>query len=109
MRVIFNTAEQWMAEIQAESRNVLGGIVRMRTDREPEQPEAVTFRVGVWLTAVIVNESGPYLVEFGDAVGCDDNTTPNGGTDAARDIAMQLQSLADALNLELREGKIESF
>lgn len=109
MRVVFETPEPWLQEIEAEAKQVLGGIVRMRVDREPEQPEAITHRVGVWLTAVIVNESGPYLVEFGGAVGCDDGTTPTGGTDAAREIAMKLESLCDAHGLELRDGKIEAF
>lgn len=109
MRVVFETPDGWLKEIEAEAGNVLGGIVRMRVDREPEQPEAITHRVAVWLTAVIVNDSGPYLVEFGDAVGCDDGTTPTGGTDAAQDIACKLESLADATGLEIRDGKIETF
>lgn len=109
MRVVFESPESWMKEIDAEAKQVLGGVVRMRVDREPEQAEAITHKVGVWLTAVVVNESGPYLVEFGDVVGCDDGTTPSGGTDAAREIAMQLESLCDAHGLELRDGKIEAF
>jgi len=108
VRVTFETAEAWMKEIDAEAKNVLGGIVRMRTEREPEQAEAVTFRVGVWLTAVVVNDSGPYLVEFGDVVGSDDATTPEGGSEAAKEIEMQLESLCDSHGLQLRDGKIEA-
>lgn len=109
MRVVFEEANGWLQEIEHEHEHILGGVVRMRIDREPEQAEAVTFRVGVWLTAVVVNESGPYLVEYGGHVGSDDGTTPQGGTKAARELAMKVESLCDAHGLELRDGKIEAF
>ena len=107
MRVVFETAESWMKEIDAEAKNVLGGVVRMRTQREPEQAEEITWQVGIWLTAVIVNENGPNLVEFGGVVGSDDASGEN-GTAAAREIAMQMESLCDGHGLELRDGKIEA-
>lgn len=108
MRVVFTTPEAWLAEVAAEAQHVLGGVVRMRVDREPEQAEAVTHRVSCWLTAVIVNDSGPYLVEFGDVLGSDDGKTPTGGTDAASAIAAKLRDVCSATGLTKRDGKIEA-
>lgn len=108
MRVVMNTVDEFLAEIEAESQHVLGGIVRLRIDREPEQPEAVTFRVGACLSAVVVNDSGPYLVEFGQVLGSDDHRTPTGGSDAAAEIEARTRSLCERLGLQVRSGKIEA-
>jgi len=108
MRCSFGTFEDFYREIDLEAKHVLGGIVRMRTDRTPEQAEAITFAVDVWLSAVIVNDSGVYLIEFADRAGCDDGTTPTGGSDRARDWEAKLESLCDSHGLEVREGRIEA-
>lgn len=109
MRVVFNTPQEFLAEITAESDHVVDGILRMRVDREPEQPEAVTFQVGVWLTAVIATESGGYLVEFGGVVGSDDTATPRGGSEAAEEIYREVKAVCEHGGLELRDGKIETI
>ena len=104
MRVEFGSFEEIATEIDLEAGNVLGGIVRMRIDRSPEQPEAVTFAVDVWVSAVIVSDSGAYLVEFADRAGCDDGTTPTGGSDRAGEWNNKLAAICDKHGLEL-EGE----
>jgi hypothetical protein len=108
MKVSFGTFEEIHTELHLEAKNVLGGVVRMRIDHNPEQLEAVTFAVDVWVSAVIVNDSGPYLVEFADRAGSDDRDTPTGGSDRAGEWNAKLAELCDKHGLELREGRIEA-
>jgi hypothetical protein len=107
MRVVMNSVEEFAEEIAEEHAGVLGGIVRQRVDREPEQPEAVTHRVWVWLTAVIATEHGNYLLEFGGTAGSDDNRTPSGGSDHAREWINCIAEVCSRHRLDLRPGKLE--
>lgn len=111
MRVVMGSVDEFCDELL---NNLCGGpnavvdrTVRMRIDRTPEQSEAITFEIGLCLSAVIANERAAYLIEFGGICGSDDKTDPMGGTKIARTWAKMVKRTCQKGNLKIRPGKLE--
>lgn len=107
MRVVVNTVEEFCSELRDTGQKVLGKVVRMRIDADPEQDEGLTFLISVWLTAVVAEDNGGvYLLEFGGIAGSDDAQGDN-GTEQAKRWESDVHAAAAELGLRVRPGKIE--
>lgn len=108
MKVELTTIEDFCCELEAEAAqgHVHGNIVRLRTDRTPEQDEAISFQVGLWATAVVKREDAQWLLEFA-CVGGSDEGAEDAGSEVVARWRKQVQRVADRHGLEVRPGKIE--
>lgn len=109
MRIELVTIEDFCAELSTEATagRIYEGIVRVRTDRMPEQEEAISFEVGFWATALVKSGDGDWVLEFGRAAGRDTAGNPDGGTKQAAEWKKQIEAVCEAHDLTLRRGRIE--
>ena len=103
MRVEFSTYEDFLDEVETVGQT-RDSLVRVRVDRIPEQEQAVTFQIQIWVTAVFLG-SEPYLGECGFIVGSSDH----GADDEAEMIVETIKATCASRNISVRHGKIELF
>lgn len=112
MVVEVNTVEQFIAEVQASlaaGDTLMDNAVRFRVDREAEQEECISFRVGFYLTAVVKQNDKPvYLLELSQGTGTDEGAADE-GSDAAGQMRSRVERELAPAGIGIRHGRIEIF
>ena len=70
MIVTHSCLQDLIEELEIEKANIADKTVRWMTSRTPEQKEAVTFEVTLWVTALRKGGDEDMLLEYGDTTGC---------------------------------------
>ena len=118
MRITFASVEDFCAELRhlaGEGSHIADGLwqrqVRYRIDANPEQDEAISFKIGLWLTALGQTAEGEYVLEYADLCGSDDpeNKPKDAGTLEAKRRIEQVAMTCKDCNLTMLPGKIEQF
>ena len=115
MKIAFGTVKDFADEVRRVCGESGSGLwqrqVRFSIDCEPEQKEAISFKVGLILTALAQTPDGEYIREYAELCGSDDpDVKPqDAGTQEARHRLAQVADVAMACNLAILPGKIEQF
>ncbi len=119
MKIAFGTVEDFCAELHrlahTSPNRLWQNQVRFRIDTEPEQKEAISFKIALWLTALAQTDEGEYVLEYADFCGSDDQDEKHfdrpvdAGTKEAMRRIEQVAVVAKDCNLVMLPGKIEQF
>lgn len=116
MKIAFASVEEFCNELTSLAgpgskiaTSIWRGQVRFRMEAEPEQKEAVSFRIGLWLTAIAQTPDGEYIMEYADWCGSDDpDAAPNdAGTQEAKRQIELVAVVCKEHGLVLLPGRIE--
>lgn len=109
MKVQILELSELLDELAFEAERIRHNVVRVRIDRTPEQDEAISFEVGIWVTAVVndMQNRADHLLEFMAYCGRDSRKGGDAGTSAANAIRDQVAALAASKGLTIRPGKLE--
>jgi hypothetical protein len=100
--------EDLLVELRDLRRFVANNTVRWEIISAPLQDAEIDWEVGVWITAII-NDETPYLLELGLMCGHDCKGEHADGTDQAEKSRQKVAFACDELKLNFRPGKIEVF
>jgi len=113
MKVSVGTIDDFVNEIR-HADNVYQQAVRFNIQKQPLQPEAITFDVSVDATAICVSrdkqtgDESDYLLECVIPCGVEPGRDgEGGGVQAATDHRIQLINALMPLNIAVRPGRIE--
>ena len=118
MRITFASVEDFCAELQHVTilpASVWRNEVRFRIDADAEQKEEISFRIGLWLTALADTPDGQYVLEYADLCGVDDpdekhhGRPVDAGTREALRRVHEVELVAKSCGLTMRPGKIETI
>jgi hypothetical protein len=109
MRVELDNVDDFLGEINRESDHLWERCVRYQVSRMPEQDDEITFKVGLWLTAIVAKESGNWIIEMFAFSGRDEDDEPRmaEGSNAADAWLSRVRTACEDLDLKLHPGKIE--
>ena len=112
MRIVVAEIADFCQELRrfAKLKSVWCNEVRFAVDSDPEQKEAISFRVGLWLTTLIDRNEGQCVLEYAAVCGSDEprRKDATGTTEATRRIK-EVAAICNDEGLVLCPGKIEAF
>ena len=100
MRIEHNSLAAFIAEIES---GVYQDTVRVRLDKTPEQPEAQTFHVGAWFTAL--SRDAEWIIELGIVYGL----SRKGALERFEADEKMLQEACEKVGIKILPGKIERY
>jgi hypothetical protein len=95
-------------ELEAKTGNVYKQAVYFRVDtwQDTKHEGTAIIQVNVWATALIREETGDYILEFGEHCGEDDKNS-HSGSERAATCRSTIDAVARRYDLRVRHGKLE--
>lgn len=113
------TIEDFIEELKASAPLIAFKTVRFLAHRGALQPEAISWQVDCWATAMVTSEEHePAILEFAANLGREyekprkgpnEDEERDGPSRRAKAIAAQLKEACEPLGLQLRPGRIEAW
>lgn len=94
-------------ELRRERGRIWDSTVRAQTSRRPEQPEEVSFSVCFIATAIIVKETGDFLLQCALSTGSERAGERQLATEEAERLLRELEASAGEASAEVRKGRYE--